>query len=92
MKWILIIAQLGYSSSGTTSNTACTTQPTANGIIYNTCPGIVNLGSGVATNNVIVVPPSKERSQTMDRDSCFKAAETVKKAFPAAEVSCEVVQ
>lgn len=43
------------------------------------------------TNAIKAVQPSKERSQAMDRDSCFKAAETVKNAFPAAEVSCEVV-
>jgi hypothetical protein len=74
MKWILIIAQLGYSSSsGTTSL-------------------VIPQVSSTISGNTIVVPPSKERSQTMDRDSCFKAAETVKKAFPAAEVSCEVVQ
>jgi hypothetical protein len=82
MKWVLIIVQLGYSSSGTGNTTySCAPMPAClTGTIINASPP------------VNVVPTSKDRSQPMDRDSCFKAAETVKKAFPSAEVSCEVVQ
>jgi hypothetical protein len=81
MKWVLIIAQLGYGGE-----VAVGTNGVIAGSIGAQYPAVQCLNCGIA--NIA----KKERSQAMDRDSCFKAAETVKKAFPSAEVSCEVVQ
>jgi hypothetical protein len=79
MKWVLVITHFVVSGAPPVCmpNSACLTS--------------FNAGSGSTGNSIPVVVTNQvtTRSEAMERDSCFKAAELIKKSF-SATVSCEV--